>query len=498
MCGIAGSYPVSQPEIVNKMIEKIRHRGPDGHAVVEAPYGALGHTRLAILDLDGGAQPMAFGDYQIAFNGEIYNYRALQTQYLTNAPLKTHSDTEVLLHLYAQLGPEMISRLDGMFAIAILKDDALFLARDPIGLKPLYTGMRDGVLYFASEIKALALITDEIHEFPAGHWYHSTNGLHRYYNLEQEASQAIMMTDRAEALEAIRTVTRQAVQKRMIADVPVGVSLSGGLDSSIIAMLARQEVDTLHTFGVGVEGCPDLAAARMVADYLGTQHHEYVYTQTEIEAALPQILYHLESFDPALVRSSIANYFLAQLTSQTVKVFLTGEGADELYAGYAYLTNYQDPAALNQELLNIVLALHNTNLQRGDRIPMAFGLEARIPFLDLQSINLAFRIPAKWKLLQPGSLSKGLLREAFAGTLPTDIIERPKQKFSQGAGSSELIAQKAEVEISDAEFEGEKMRLERRWGQSLQNKEALLYYRILRSFYNDAWIMDGMGQSRSL
>ncbi len=198
------------------------------------------------------------------------------------------------------------------------------------------------------------------------------------------------------------------------------------------------------------------------------------------------------------MRSSIANYFLAQLTSQTVKVFLTGEGADELYAGYAYLTNYQDPAALNQELLNIVLALHNTNLQRGDRIPMAFGLEARIPFLDLQSINLAFRIPAKWKLLQPGSLSKGLLREAFAGTLPTDIIERPKQKFSQGAGSSELIAQKAEVEISDAEFEGEKMRLERRWGQSLQNKEALFYYRILRSFYNDAWIMDGMGQSRSL
>ncbi len=480
------------------MIEKIRHRGPDGAGVVSGPQGALGHTRLAILDLAGGAQPMSLGAYQIVFNGEIYNYQELQARYLADISLKTRTDTEILLHLYARLGPEMVAQLDGMFALAILKDNELFLARDPLGLKPLYTGTEDGVLYFASEIKALALVTGDIHEFPAGHWYHSTTGLHRYYDLEQETGRAVPLTDRNAVLKDIYAVTRQAVQKRLRADVPVGVSLSGGLDSSIIALLARKEVESLHTFGVGVAGCPDLAAARLVANHLDTRHHEYVYTQDEIVAALPEILYHLETFDPALVRSSIANYFLARLTAENVKVFLTGEGADELYAGYDYLTRYTDPAELNQELLNIVLSLHNTNLQRGDRIPMAFGLEARIPFLDLQSISLAFRIPAEWKMIRPGQLSKGLLRAAFAGRLPAEILDRPKQKFSQGAGSAMLMAQKAEAEISDAEFEGEKIRLERRWQYTLPNKEALYYYRILRTSYRDEWILGGMGQSRSL
>jgi asparagine synthase (glutamine-hydrolysing) len=229
-----------------------------------------------------------------------------------------------------------------------------------------------------------------------------------------------------------------------MADVAVGVSLSGGLDSSIVTLLAREGVEDLHSFGVGVAGSEDLAAARQVASFLGTHHHEFVYTEHDIEAVLPDVLYYLESFDPALVRSAIPNYFLARLAVEHVKVMLTGEGADELYAGYAYLNDFTDPAALQEELVGITAALHNTNLQRTDRMSMAHGLEARVPFLDVQSVALALRMPPTWKVHTSERPPKALLRQAFAAHLPAEIINRPKQKFSQGAGSADLLAQRAE------------------------------------------------------
>lgn len=497
MCGIAGVFQEPASQAVAEMVASILHRGPDGQGVVDVSNGTLGHTRLAILDVEGGHQPMDFKETSLVFNGEIYNYRDLKRKYLHGASLQTHSDTEVLLHLYRKFGPKCVALLDGMFAFAIEHKGELLLARDPMGIKPLYYGSSADAkyLFFGSEIKALVGQVESITEFPAGHWYHSRLGWQKYYRLEE----AIQPFDGspADALPAIKSTLRTAVHKRLLADVPVGVSLSGGLDSSIVTTLAREETEQLHSFAVGIEGSADLAAARRMADHLETTHHEYVYSTQDMMEVLPDVLYHLESFDPALVRSAIPNYFLAKLAAGHVKVMLTGEGADEVYAGYDYLSRFETPDELQSEMLHITHALHNTNLQRADRMSMAFGLEARVPFLDVRSVALALGMPADWKLHHQQT-PKALLREAFADDLPDEIVNRPKQKFSSGAGSSDLMTQYAEVEISNEEFIAERQRLKEQWAYDLQNKEALFYYRILRSFYDEEWILPSMGNSRSL
>ena len=497
MCGIAGVFQQPARQIVEKMVSSISHRGPDGQGVMNIPNGTFGHTRLAILDVEGGHQPMDVSETSIVFNGEIYNYRELRQKYLSHSRLKTHSDTEVLLHLYRKYGPKCVVLLDGMFAFAIQHKGEMLLARDPIGIKPLYYGTSadEKQFFFASEIKALIGQVEIIKEFPAGYWYHSRLGWHKYYQLEE----TIRPFDgtQSDALPAIKSMLQKAVSKRLLADVPVGVSLSGGLDSSIVTALAREETEQLHSFAVGVDGSVDLAAARQMSDYLDTIHREYIYTSQDMIRVLPEVLYYLESFDPALVRSAIPNYFLAKLASEHVKVMLTGEGADEIYAGYDYLERYEDPEELQSEMVHITNALHNTNLQRADRMSMAFGLEARVPFLDVQSISLAMSIPADWKLHQQQA-PKALLRKAFAEDLPEEIVNRPKQKFSSGAGSSDLITKYAEIEISDHDFQAERRRLANEWNYDLPNKEALYYYRILRDFYDDESILPTMGSSRSL
>lgn len=498
MCGIAGSYPEPRPQEVGQIMEAMEHRGPDGQGMVELETACFGHVRLAVLDLEGGHQPMRLEDAVLTFNGEIYNYRQLAEELLPNVALKTHSDTEVVLHLLKRYGPQIIQRFDGMFAFAYLCRGDLILARDPLGIKALYTAQRDGVTYFASEIKALAPITDQVQEFPAGCYYQPGQGYQNFFPLESLLQGRKIPQNPLDSLPAIRQVTRQAVHKRMLADVPVGVSLSGGVDSSVIALLARETREDLKTFAVGVEGSRDLPAARKVAKGLKTRHYEYVYSLAEIESILPDVIRSLETFDAPLVRSSVANYFLARLTRQHVKVFLTGEGADEIYAGYEYLAQLKQPQALQKELINITLSLHNTNLQRGDRLSMRFGLEARIPFLDLESVLYGLSLPPEWKLQSAQKPSKWLMRQAFTGLLPDDILWRPKAKFSKGAGSSELLTRKVEAEIGDSEFGKEKTRLHKQWGVKLRNKEELYYYKILRQFYPDHWTLPGMGRSRSL
>ena len=497
MCGIAGVFQEPANKTVETMIKNISHRGPDGHGVVGVPNGTLGHTRLAILDIEGGHQPMDFEDTSIAFNGEIYNYKELKRKHLPNLRVKTHSDTEVLLHLYRKMGPKFVKYLDGMFAVAIQHQGESFMARDPFGIKPLYFGTSaDGnKLFFASEIKALVGHVERIKEFPAGFWYHSRLGWHKYYQLDKN----IKPFDGAErdAKLKIKSTLRNSVYKRLLSDVPVGVSLSGGLDSSIVTALAREETEHLHSFAVGVEGSPDIDAARQMSRYLDTIHHEYIYSTQDMVEALPDVLYHLESFDPALVRSSIPNYFLAKLASEHVKVILTGEGADEIYAGYDYLGHYETSDELQGEMITITEALHNTNLQRADRMSMAFGLEARVPFLDVKSVSLAMGIPADWKLHEE-RVPKALLRQSFVDDLPDEIVNRPKAKFSKGAGSSELIAQEAVEKITDEDFSSERDRLKDDWGYKLLNKEALYYYRLMRDHYEDEWILPTMGSSRSL
>ncbi len=498
MCGIAGSYQAGKTEEIQAMVRHLRHRGPDGSGISQARATVLGHTRLAIIDVANGQQPMKFKRCSISYNGEIYNHQELRSHYLAGEPFRTHTDTETILRLYARFGPSSVEMLDGMFAIAIADGDSLFLARDPLGIKPLYTGARGDALYFASEIKALAGIAEDIREFPAGHWFHSQIGMHRYYQLDGRARPANDFAEPAQAAPVLREVLHAAVQKRLMSDVPLGVSLSGGLDSSIISLLARELLDRLDSFAVGMEGSADLTAAREVADYLGTRHHEYQYTEQDMLAALPDVLYQLESFYPALVRSAIPNYFLARLASQHVKVILGGEGADELYAGYVYLGAIRDADALQTELVTITGQLHNTNLQRADRMTMAFGLEMRVPFLDVASVGFALGLPCGWKLHLPARREKALLRDAFAGALPQHIIDRPKEKFSKGAGSSETISRIADDCVSDSDFATERARLSAEWGYRLPGKEALYYYRILHQAYDDKWIMPTMGYSRSI
>jgi asparagine synthase (glutamine-hydrolysing) len=499
MCGIAGAWCGNSHQTVNKMVMQLKHRGPDGDGVMPTMDATLGHTRLAIVDVAGGHQPLQDGEAWIAFNGEIYNYMDLRRGRLKGQRFKTRSDTETVLRLYREFGPKCVELLDGMFAFAIAWQGELFLARDPLGIKPLYYGKKDGGFHFASEVKALSLVTDDIHEFPAGHWFHSKKGWQQYYSLESTIKDGLSEVHNEEdAIRVIHDSVQYAVRKRLMSDVPLGVSLSGGLDSSIVSLIASQDTPGLHSFVVGVEGGEDLEASRLMAKTLGTQHHEYIYNEQDMLDVLPGVVYYLESFDPALVRSAIPNFMLAKMASDYVKVMLTGEGADELYAGYSYLRRYDAPESLQKELMYITEALHNTNLQRGDRMSMAHGLEARVPFLDVDSVAMALSLPPEWKLQENGRQAKSLLRRAFEGLLPDEIVYRPKMKFSKGAGSSDILAERAGQKISDAHFRQEKERLQREWDYTLPNKEALLYYEMLGEHYKDEWIMPSMGHSRSL
>lgn len=497
MCGIAGSFPSSNTKLISAGIKKIKHRGPDDDAVVKTKKGALGHARLSIIDVQQGHQPMANGDTWIAFNGEVYNFLDLKS--LIDKQLATNSDTEVVLQLFQQLGPDCVALFDGMFALAIMENGSLFLARDPLGIKPLYYTLAEGTLYFASEIKALYEISSNIEEFPAGHWWHSEYGMRQYHHINNATIYRKHNDSNVdhEVLSSIREKLKNAVEKRMIADddVPVGVSLSGGLDSSIVAAFARSQREDLNTFVVGVAEGEDLEASFQVANHLETNHHVYQYSLNEMVNVLPEVIYHLESFDAPLIRSAIPNYFLAKLASDHVKVILTGEGADELYAGYEYLYNIDDPDKLQDELLIITENLHNTNLQRADRMSMAHGIEARVPFLDKEFVDFSLALPPLWKISNDEQIEKQLLREACKGIIPDEILNRPKSKFSDGAGSIDLLSNYANNKISDTEFIQHQDIVD---NFKLRSKEELFYYQIFQGIFGENLSLDIVGRTRSI
>lgn len=497
MCGIAGSYPNSDTMLISVGIKKIKHRGPDDDAIVKTKKGALGHVRLSIIDVQQGHQPMTDGDTWIAFNGEVYNFLDLTP--MIEEQLETQSDTEVVMRLYQQLGPDCIALLDGMFALAVMDNGSLFLARDPLGIKPLYYTVSDNTLYFASEIKALSEISSTIEEFPAGHWWHSEYGMKQYHHINNTTIYRKYGDSKADrsVLAAIREKLQKAVEKRMVADdeVPVGVSLSGGLDSSIVAAFARSQRKDLNTFVVGVSDGEDLEASIEVANHLGTTHHAYQYSLDEMINVLPEVIYHLESFDAPLIRSAIPNYFLAKLAADHVKVILTGEGADELYAGYEYLYDMDDPDKLQEELLIITENLHNTNLQRADRMSMAHGIEARVPFLDKEFVDFSLALPPMWKISNHEQIEKHLLREACRGIIPERILNRPKSKFSDGAGSIDLLSDYANNKISDAEFTQHEDAVNK---LELRSKEELFYYQIFQGLFGEVLSLDMIGRTRSI
>jgi len=446
MCGIAGIWGNVEEDVIRTMMERMVHRGPDSGGTYLAPdaRGVLGHRRLAIMDPAGGRQPILGNTATSALvaTGEVYNYRALNRTLAGKATFRTGSDSETILRLFQEARESSAAALDGMFAFVIADGEDVFAARDPIGIKPLYIGQRDGHWCFASEQKALSGIAEQVREFPPGTSFHSTAGYRRFYRVPQPNPKD-QLTTIEDAAAALRKTLEASVGKRLMSDVPLGAFLSGGLDSSIICALARQQMDQLHTFSVGFEGSRDLEAARQVARHLDTVHHEYILDKDEVVELLPKIIYHLESFDQDLVRSAIPTFFTARMAAEQVKVILTGEGADELFAGYRYHRDIAATTDLQNELRRSIGALHNVNLQRVDRLTMAHSIEARVPFLDVGMIAMAQRIPAEWKLRRMpggGTVEKWILRKACEDLLPHDIVWRDKEQFDEGSGTAELIA----------------------------------------------------------
>ena len=495
MCGICGYFGENVSGFPLP-IEKLRHRGPDGSGVVSGPHFKFGHTRLAIIDVSGGVQPMSNsnGTVCIVYNGEVYNFRSLRAELEKEYEFKTNSDTEVILHLYEKEGPAGLTRLDGMFALAIVdmrgRDARLILARDPLGIKPLYIKTNDQYLFFASELKAFDSITDVI-EFPPGHIFIVDEGYHAYYKIPADCRNDLNWKD---TLSEIRMRLIKAVVKRLMSDVPLGSFLSGGLDSSLITALMKLGREKFHTFSVTLEKSSDRHYAQLAAKYLDTMHHEIVVTPGEIWEALPKVIFHLESFDQSLVRSAVANYFLAKAAAEEVKVVLTGEGADELFAGYEYLERFREPGDLHRELWDITNALHNTNLQRVDRLTMAHGLEARVPFLDTEVIDLAMGIPPDFKRNTMDGITKWCLREAFRddGLLPDEIIGRDKEKFAEGSGFARILQQMVMEKTSDAGYIRE---LERK--TPLRSREEYYYFDIFCSHFGRDQAMSLVGRSKS-
>jgi asparagine synthase (glutamine-hydrolysing) len=461
----------------------------------------FGHTRLSIVDVSGGRQPILAdgGEAGIICNGEIYNFLELRQKLMSRYPFKTNSDSEAALHLYREKGPECVRELDGMFALVIFAAEDYMLARDPLGIKPLYYGYLGNNLYFASELSAMSLAGVEVaHEFPPGHYYTPNRGFVEYYRVPEVQDEVI--TEVEEACQLIRATFKRAVNKRLLADkeIHLGSFCSGGLDSSLIAAIAAEEIPHLHTFAVGMENhngtvSDDLKAARIVADHIGSTHHELVFTEEQYYEALPTVIKKLESYDPSLVRCAVPCYFTCKLAAEHVTVVLTGEGADEIFAGYHYLKRLPKDA-INTEVRRNLCSLHNINLQRADRIGMYFSLELRVPFLDLSMIELAMNIEPGMKIRQirGNSVEKWILRKAFEGTgyLPADILWRYKVQYTQGAGCESLGEKLAEREISNQEYQRIK---DENPGAIINSREAAYYYQIFRQFHSQDSILESIG-----
>lgn len=489
MCGIAGIWGSADRGRVRRMMETLSHRGPDARGYRARDHGTLGHVRLSIMDPAHGHQPIEdeTGERAIVANGEVYNFPSLRRRLDPQHRFRTRSDSESALHLYEDMGPRAVRSLDGMYAFAIADGADLFLARDPLGIKPLYYGTSDGDFVFASELKALVGLAEDVHEFPPGTFYHSALGFRPYYVVPDRRPRSMPLGVR---LDLLRTTLERAVVKRLMSDVPVGAFLSGGLDSSLIAALARPHVEELHTFSVGFEGSPDLEAARETAEHLDTVHHEHVMRAEEVKARLPEILYHLESFDQDLVRSAVPCDFVARLASEHVKVVLTGEGADEIFAGYRYYKDIVSEDALQGELRRSVAGLHNVNLQRVDRLTMAHSVEGRVPFLDLEMVELGQTVPIELKVREDHgrSVEKWILRKAFEDLLPPEILWRDKARFDEGTGTSDRLAAIAGELMSSGEAEHYANRFA---DARLRSAEECAYHRLLSETYSGADVVFG-------
>ena len=467
MCGIVAILDVKAQtkalrEKALRMSQKIRHRGPDWSGVYCGGSAILAHERLSIVDPESGGQPLFSPDRKqiLAVNGEIYNHQDIRRRYAGHYDFQTGSDCEVILALYREKGIDFLEDLSGIFAFVLYDEerDEFLIARDPIGVIPLYIGYDDnGMVYVASELKALEGQCERYEPFLPGHYYWSKQpGMQRYYRREWMQYDAVKDNDAS--VEAIRDALESAVKRQLMSDVPYGVLLSGGLDSSVISAIAekysemRIEDDSqtkaywprLHSFAVGLKGAPDLAKARLVADHIGTVHHEINYTIQEGLDAIRDVIYYIETYDVTTVRASTPMYLLARvIKSMGIKMVLSGEGADEIFGGYLYFHKAPTAKDFHEETVRKLSKLHLYDCLRANKCLSAWGVEGRVPFLDKEFLDVAMRTNPKAKMCPGQTIEKKIVREAFAELLPEEVAWRQKEQFSDGVGYSWIDTLKA-------------------------------------------------------
>ena len=478
MCGIVGIFNISsEPEQLRSqaltMSRRIRHRGPDWSGIYVGKTAILAHERLSIVDPASGGQPLKSPDGKIilSVNGEIYNHRAIRNGICKDYPFQTGSDCEVILALYQKKGIDFLEDLNGIFAFALYdeENDRFLIARDSIGVIPLYMGSDDeGRIYVASELKALEGFCSEYKPFLPGHYYDSRSGrMERWYKRDWE--QYDNVKDNGADIAELREALCQAVQRQLMSDVPYGVLLSGGLDSSIVSVVAKRyaarrvETDNtreawwpqLHSFAVGLKGAPDLEAARKVADYIGTVHHEINFTIQEGLDALRDVIYYIETYDVTTVRASTPMYLLARvIKSMGIKMVLSGEGADEIFGGYLYFHKAPNAQAFHEECVRKISKLYLYDCLRANKSLSAWGVEGRVPFLDKEFMDVAMRLNPEAKMAKDGKMEKWVLRKAFEEMLPESVAWRQKEQFSDGVGYSwiDVLKQITSERVSDEEM----------------------------------------------
>ena len=460
MCGIVSIFNIKKQthelrEKALRMSQKIRHRGPDWSGIYCGGSAILAHERLSIVDPESGGQPLFSPDRKVvlAVNGEIYNHQEIRRRYTGRYEFQTGSDCEVILALYRDKGIRFLEDISGIFAFALYDEerDEFLIARDPIGVIPLYIGYdSDDTVYVASELKALEGQCERYEPFLPGHYYWSGElGMKRYYQRDWFDYAAVK--DNAASSAAIRDALMASVKRQLMSDVPYGVLLSGGLDSSVISAIAEQfsehriEDDSqsraywprLHSFAVGLKGAPDLAKARLVADHIGTVHHEINYTIQEGLDAIRDVIYFIETYDVTTVRASTPMYLLARvIKSMGIKMVLSGEGADEVFGGYLYFHKSPSAKAFHEETVRKLSKLHYYDCLRANKSLSAWGVEGRVPFLDKEFLDVAMRTNPEAKMCSGSMIEKRILREAFADMLPAEIVWRQKEQFSDGVGYS--------------------------------------------------------------
>jgi len=467
MCGILAIIGKGKDEaLVKQLSKRMSHRGPDESDVHITEKGHfLSHERLSIIVLHTGKQPIqGCNTAWMVHNGEIYNHQELRDTILKEHTFRSTSDSEVIVHLYEKFGYDFCHLLDGMFAFVVIDGDDYIAGRDPLGVKPLYYGLDDrGRMYFASEMKSIADQCKTFSTFPPGHYYTPETGFVKYYQPKWEDPEAgVEELD----LAAIRETLSKAVEKRLMSDVPIGVLLSGGLDSSLTSSIAarmmKEKGKTLHSFSIGLDQeAPDAKAARKVAEFLGTEHHEIHFTIEQGIEIIDKLIWHLETYDVTSVRASTPMYFLSKaITEKGIKVVLSGEGADEIFGGYLYFRNAPSVMDFHKETIERVQKLFTADLLRADKSTMAHGLEARVPFLDKAFLELSIKIKPEEKMPQTyDGVEKYILRKAFDTPeqpyLPQEVLWRQKEQFSDGVGYNwiDTLIEYCSSQVSDEDFE---------------------------------------------